>query len=355
MLFQRTHPVIGLDIGSSAIKLLQLKPSKKGYVLEKFGIKTIDPELIVDGAIMDAGRVVDAVKDLLREQAVKVKDVVISVSGHSVIVKKISLPPMTEDELEESIKWEAEQYIPFDVNDVNIDFHILPPGDAAGDGKETMTVVLVAVKKDRLAEYTSLVMEAGLNPVVVDVDAFTLENLYGMEYDVSPSEVVALVNIGASVMNIHIIKGGNFSFTRDISTGGNRYTEMIQRDLNVSYEAAEQAKRGESVAGVSSEALDGIIATMNGELVAEIGRSFDYFRSTSTQETIDRVLLGGGTAKVPGLVPFMNERLGVPVDVLDPFRKIQVNSKLVDPDLLKAVGPQAAVVVGLAIRRPDDR
>src|SRR3990172_1225150 len=287
MWFQRAQPVIGLDIGSSAIKVLQLTPSKKGYVLEKFGIKTIDPELIVDGAVMDAGRVVDAVKDLWGEQAVKVKDVVISVSGHSVIVKKISLPPMTEDELEESIKWEAEQYIPFDVN---IDFHILPPGDAAGDGKETMSVVLVAVKKDRLAEYTSLVMEAGLNPVVVDVDAFTLENLYGMGYDVSPTEVIALVNIGASVMNIHIIKGGNFSFTRDISAGGNRYTEMIQRDLNVSYEVAERAKRGESVDGVSSEALDGIIATMNTELVAEIGRSFDYFRSTSTQETIDRFL-----------------------------------------------------------------
>jgi Tfp pilus assembly PilM family ATPase len=151
MWFQRAQPVIGLDIGSSAIKLLQLTSSKKGYALEKFGIKTIDPELIVDGAVMDAGRVVDAVKELLREQAVKTKDVVISVSGHSVIVKKINLPPMTEDELEESIKWEAEQYIPFDVNDVNLDFHILPNPDAGGEGKDTMAVVLVAVKKDRLS------------------------------------------------------------------------------------------------------------------------------------------------------------------------------------------------------------
>jgi type IV pilus assembly protein PilM len=355
MLFQRAHPVIGLDIGSSAIKLLQVKPTKKGYALEKFGMKTIDPELIVDGAVMDAGRVIDALKELLREQAVKVKDVVISVSGHSVIVKKINLPPMTEEELEESIKWEAEQYIPFDVNDVNLDFHILPNTDAGGEGKDTMTVVLVAVKKDRLSEYTSLVMEAGLNPVIVDVDAFTLENVYGTGYDVSGSEVVALVNIGASVMNIHILKGGHFAFTRDISTGGNRYTEMIQRDLNLSYEAAERAKRGESVEGVNPVALGEVITTMNSELVAEIGRSFDYFRSTSTQETIDRVLLSGGTAKIAGLAPFMNERLGVPVDMIDPFRKFDVNSKLVDPDLLQAVGPQAAVVVGLAIRRPGDR
>ncbi len=355
MLFQRAQPVIGLDIGSSAIKLLQLASSKKGYALEKFGIKTIDPELIVDGAVMDAGRVVDAVKELLREQAVKAKDVVISVSGHSVIVKKINLPPMTEDELEESIKWEAEQYIPFDVNDVNLDFHILPNPDVGGEGKDTMAVVLVAVKKDRLSEYTSLVMEAGLNPVVVDVDAFTLENVYGIGYEPSGSEVSALVNIGASVMSIHIVKGGNFSFTRDISTGGNKYTEMIQRDLNVGYEAAERAKRGESVKGVAPEALAEVINTMNGELAAEIGRSFDYFRSTSTQETIDRVFLSGGTAKIAGLAPFMSERLGVPVEMLDPFRHIEVNSKIVDSDLLKAVGPQASVVVGLAIRRPGDR
>lgn len=354
MWFQRTQPVIGLDIGSSAIKLLQLKPSKKGYVLEKFGIKPIDPELIVDGAVMDAGRVVDALKELVREQGVKTKDVVISVSGHSVIIKKISLPSMTEDELEESIKWEAEQYIPFDVNDVNLDFHILPNTEVA-DGGDSMAVVLVAVKKDRLSEYTSLVMEAGLNPVVVDVDAFTLENLYGVGYGATGSEVVALVNIGASVMNIHIVKGGHFSFTRDISTGGNRYTEMIQRDLNVAFDAAERAKRGEIVEGVNPEALQEIIATMNGELAAEIGRSFDYFRSTSTQETIDRVFISGGTAKIPGLAALMSERLGVSVEMMDPFRNIQVGGKTVDAEALAAAGPQAAVVMGLALRRPGDR
>jgi type IV pilus assembly protein PilM len=353
-MFQRAQAVVGLDIGSSAIKLLQLKATKKGYVLEKFGIKTIDPELIVDGAVMDAGRVVDALKDLLREQGVKVKDVVISVSGHSVIVKKINVPPMTEEELDESIKWEAEQYIPFDVNDVNLDFHILPTADAA-DGKDTMTVILAAVKKDRLSEYTSLVTEAGLNPVVVDVDAFTLENVYGDAYGTMGSEVVALVNIGASVMNIHIVKGGNFSFTRDISTGGNRYTETIQRDLNVSYEAAERAKRGETVDGVNPDAVAEVISTMNGELAAEIGRSFDYFRSTSTQETIDRVLLSGGTAKLGGLAPFLSERLGVPVELMDPFRHIKINPKTVDPEMIAEVGPQASVVVGLATRRPGDR
>lgn len=354
MFFHHAQPVLGLDIGSNAIKLLQLKATKKGYVVEKFGIKTIDPELIVDGAVMDAGRVVDVLKELLREQAVKIKDVVISVSGHSVIVKKISVPPMTEEELSESIKWEAEQYIPFDVNDVNLDFHILPSSDAP-DGKDAMTVVLAAVKKDRLSEYTALVTEAGLNPVVVDVDAFTLENVYGTAYGSTGSEVVALVNIGASVMNIHIVKGGNFWFTRDISTGGNRYTETIQRDLNLSYDAAERAKRGEAVEGVNVNALAEVITTMNGELAAEIGRSFDYFRSTSTQETIDRVLLSGGTAKLAGLAPFLSERLGVPVELLDPFRQLRVNPKTVSPELIAEVGPQATVVVGLAIRRPNDQ
>jgi len=211
--FLQNKEVVGLDIGSGAIKAVQLKKSKRGYTLKKFGVLPIDPELIVDGAIMDAAQVASAIRELFDKESIRVKNVAISVSGHAVIVKKISLPLMTEEELQESIKWEAEQFIPFDINDVNIDFHILQTSDMQRE-EQQMPVLLVAVKKDTLNEYMNLVLEAGLKPVIGDVDAFALENMYTTNYDIQGGETVALINIGASVMNMNIVKGGVFAFTR---------------------------------------------------------------------------------------------------------------------------------------------
>lgn len=355
--FSGTKPMIGLDIGSSAIKVVQLKELKDGYHLEKFGIKNLDPEMIVDGTVMDAGRVVEALKELLAEQKIKVKDAAISISGHSVIVKKINLPVMSEEELEESIKWEAEQYIPFDMNDVNIDFHILGTGgDLEGqEGQEQMSVLLIAAKKDKLSEYTSLVTEAGLTPQIVDVDAFTIENMYGINYDTNEGEVVALVNIGASVMNINILRSSISSFTRDISIGGNRYAEAMQRELNLSYEDSEKAKVEENPEGVDPEALNSVINTVNTEVAGEISRSIDYFRTTSAQENIDSVILCGGAARSRGLIQLLTERLGVEVELANAFNRIQIDQKQFDLEQLQAMGPQAAVGVGLAIRRIGDR
>ncbi len=352
--FSKAKPLFGLDIGSSTIKLVQLKESKKGLSLEKFGIKALPPELIVDGTVMDAGSIVDVLKELLAEQKIKTKEVAISISGHSVIVKKITLPMMGEEELEESIKWEAEQYIPFDINDVNIDFHIL--GAAEGqEGQPQMNVLLVAAKKDKLNEYTSLVAEAGLNAMVVDVDAFAIENMYCVNYEGLENEVVALVNIGASVMNINILKNSTSAFTRDISIGGNRYTEAIQRDLNLTYPDAEKAKKEDPPSGVDPQALDALIANVNGEVAGEITRSIDYFRTTSAQEDITRVVLCGGASKLKGLGTFLAERLGLTVDLADPFSRIDVDKKLYDPEMLREMAPQVAVGVGLALRKLGDR
>lgn len=352
--FSRSKPLFGLDIGSSAIKLVQLKEGKHGYSLERFGIKTMDPELIVDGTVMDAGRVGEILKELLAEQKVKLKDVAISISGHSVIVKKISLPVMTEEELEESIKWEAEQYIPFDINDVNIDFHILGTGDGP-EGQTQMSVLLVAAKKDKLTEYTSLVAEAGLTPVVMDVDAFAVENMYGVNYDVIGGDAVALVNVGASVMNINVLKDSVSAFTRDISVGGNKYTETIQKELNVTHEEAEKAKMGEGGGGADPEAVNAVISTVNNEVAGEIVRSIDYFRTTSSQEALEKVVLCGGASKIKGLVPLLSERLGVAVELANPFGKIHIDKKMFDEEYLREVAPQAAVGVGLAIRKAGDR
>lgn len=351
---RKAKPLVGIDVGSSAIKMVQVREARNGYVLERFGVRSLEPELIVDGAIMDAGPIVDAIKGLAAECRIKTKDVALSVAGHSVIIKRVKLSPMSEDELEEMIKWEAAQYIPFDINEVNLDFAIL--GEPHGDeGQGEMNVALVAVKKDKLAAYTSLIMDAGLRPVVVDVDAFTLENMYGLNYDVNMNEVVGLVNVGASVINLNILAGGAFAFTRDISIGGNRYTEMIQKELNISYTAAEAAKRGQQNREADAGAVDAIIATVNNEVATEVSRSLDYFRTTTTHDRVDKLMLSGGGAMIKGLTDALTERCQVPLELANPFRRIEIDKKTVNLEQLKESALQAAVGVGLAIRRLGDR
>jgi len=345
--------LIGLDIGSSAIKLVQMKQHKGQYSLQKFGAMPLEPEVIVDGTVMDQGRVVTAIKDLLQETNVKLKDVAMSISGHSVIVKKINLPPMPDDELEGQVKLAAEQYIPFDINEVNIDFHVLNALEQTEEGQPQMSVLLVAAKKDKINELTELVRGAGLTPVVLDVDAFAIENMYGINYDLQADDVTALVNVGASVMNINIMKGGTSVFTRDISIGGNRYTEAIQRDMGVSYEDAEGAKKGQGD-GVDKEMLTTVIDGVSAEVASEIARSVDYFKTTSEGD-ITKIFLCGGSAKVSGLVTQLSDRMGLEVELANPFRQVDTTASGLDPDSLPEIAPVAAVGVGLALRARGDR
>src|SRR5471030_1941325 len=234
---------LGLDIGSSSVKLVQLKESKRGYVLEAFGVAPLPPEAIVDGALMNSTAIVEAIRGLVSQYKLKNREVAIGVSGHSVIIKKISMPRMTREELEESIQWEAEQYIPFDVKDVNIDVQIL---NAEGNDPATgqMDVLLVAAKKDMINDYTSVVSEAGLDAKVVDVDAFAVQNAFETNYEIPKNETIVLVNAGASVVNINVLAKGLTVFTRDVTMGGNQFTEEIQKQLNVSYDEAEKLKVG---------------------------------------------------------------------------------------------------------------
>jgi type IV pilus assembly protein PilM len=346
--------LVGLDIGSSAIKLVQLKESKGRYFLQKFGVKPLEPEVIVDGTVMDEGRVVSAMRELFDECGVKNKQVAISISGHAVIIKKISLPPMPDDELEGQVRLAAEQYIPFDINEVNIDFHVLP-AETAGDAQGEMSVILVAAKKDKINELTELVKGAGLLPMVMDVDAFAIENMHAINYPMAHDETTALVNLGASVMNVNIIRGGVSLFTRDIPLGGNRYTEAIQRETGLSYEEAEEAKRGAREGGPRAAALGAVIDGVNGEVASEIARTVDYFKSSGSQTDLDRMLLCGGVVRVKGLVQQLGERMQIPVDVANPFGEIDVTGSGVDQDFLEEMAPIAAVGVGLALRAVGDR
>ncbi|MDA8431712.1 MAG: type IV pilus assembly protein PilM [Nitrospiraceae bacterium] len=342
---------IGLDLGSSYIKTVKLKESKSQYELELFDIHPLPPELIVDGSIIDSIRLVDSIKEMVKKTGVKTKDTAISISGHSsVIIKRISLPEMSEEDLSESIKFEAEQYVPFDIEDVNLDFQILGPKEEPGQ----MDVILVAVKKDIINEYIAVIREAGLNPIVVDIDAFALENMYGINYEIEPEKNVALLNIGASTINMSILKGGISVFTRDSSLGSNLHTEALQREFNLAYENAEKLKRGEAVENVSPEDAAAVIESASEEILSEIVRSFDYYRSTTLHEDISEVIFSGGCALLKDFASMISSRTGIETKVAEPFRNIKLSNKL-DIAYINEMAPMMAVAVGLALRRQGDR
>src|SRR6266849_2799543 len=319
---------LGLDIGSSSVKLVQLKEAKRGYILDAFGVAPLPPEAIVDGALMNSTAIVEAIRQVLSQYKLKNREVAIGVSGHSVIIKKISMPRMSQEELEESIQWEAEQYIPFDVKDVNID-------------------------------YTLVVSEAGLLPVVVDVDAFAVQNAFEVNYDAPRNETVVLVNAGASVCNINVLANGFTTFTRDVTIGGNQFTEEIQKQLNVSYDEAEKLKVGGDAAqdsdSVVPQEVERVIQGVADQMAGEIQRSLDFYTATAADSHISRLYLSCGTAKIPALFKVIEQRVGVPVEILNPFKGVEIDNRRFDPNYVMDVAPSAAVAIGLALRRSNER
>jgi type IV pilus assembly protein PilM len=348
---------LGLDIGSSSVKMILLRETKRGYALQSFGMAPLPPEAIVDGALMNSAAIVTAIQELVAAQNIKHREVAIGVSGHSVIIKKITLPKMSQAELDESIAWEAEQYIPFDVKDVNIDTQILTPAGAEIAGQ--MDVLLVAAKKDMIGDYTSVVAEAGLEPAIVDVDAFAVQNAFETNYGTGEGETVVLINAGASVVNINILANGVTTFTRDITVGGNGFTEEIQKQLNVSYDEAEALKVGGRIGSdadaVVPQEVERVIQGVAEQMAGEIQRSLDFYSATAADGKISRVLLSGGTAKIPALVKTIEARVAVPVEILNPFKNIEIDPRRFDPAYVMEVAPMAAVAVGLGLRRPGDK
>ena len=353
-MFRKAKAVVGLDIGSSAVKAVELKPAGKGYKVTGFGSEPIPPDSIVDGAIIDAAAVADAIRRLFDSRGIKTKDVAASLSGNAVIVKKITLPVMTEAELAESIYWEAEQYIPFDIQDVNLDYQILDKGDAA-NGKGTMDVLLVAAKKEKIADYTGVIAQAGRSAVVVDVDAFALQNAYEINYGIEPGAVVVLLNAGASATNINILQGDQSVITRDISIGGNAYTEALQRELSLPYESADALKRGIPVDGASYDDARPVLRAVTENMMLEIQKTFDFFKATAASDKIDRIVLSGGASRAEAFTEMLADRFEAPVEPFDPFKRIGFEGKKFQVDAPADVAPTVAVAVGLALRRVGDR
>jgi type IV pilus assembly protein PilM len=352
MLFQKKKDVIGIDLGSSSVKIVHLKEAKGGYQLAGLGMAMLPSEAIVDNAIMDSRSIVSIVKGLVESQRVKTKNVATSISGHSVIIRKIQLPIMTEEEMEASIQWEAEQYIPFEISEVNLDFQILGPD--AHDAS-LMNVILVAAKKEFVNDYVSLFKECGLNPQVVDIDCFAVENVYEVSYGANENEIVALIDMGASSMNVNVLRGGMSVFTRDIQVGGSAYNEEIQKRLGLNYEEAETVKLGGELADVSAEAVADIMEDATESLTQEVQRSLDFFSATSSDEKVQKVFITGGVSSIPAVRTSLENRLGVEVHVIDPWRQIAFSEKDFDLEYLQAMGPVYTVATGLAMRRMGDR
>ncbi len=346
--------VVGLDIGSSSIKAVELglKGRGKEFELSHLGVAKLPPEAIVQGAFLNSSAIAESIREAVDNAKIKTKNVAAAVCGHSVIVKKVSLPTMTRDELDEQIRWEAEQYIPFDVNEVNLDFQILEAPATEGQ----MDVLLVAAKKDLIDDYVQVISEAGLVPVAIDVAAFAVENAYEANYEVKTEETVALVNIGAQVVNINIVSEGTPAFTRDITTAGNQYTEEIQKALSISFDEAERIKlgsrRGDDSKDVVPQEVEQAMQQVTETLIGEISRSLDFFAATSAESRIEKVVLGGGGANVSGFVNAFKERTGLPVEVMNPLSRMIPSSKF-EQDFLDDVAPSLGVGVGLALRRVD--
>lgn len=344
---------VGIDIGSSSVKMCHLKRTKKGVQLNAFGHIPLPSETVVDGALMNWNRVVDAIQELLASHRVRHKQAALSISGHAVIIKKISLPQMTREALDESLHWEAQQFIPFDMADVYLDAQILreAPGQAG-----QMDVVMVAARKDYVNDFTSALAEAGLEPMVCDVDAFAVQTMFEENYDIDPTQTVVLVNLGAAKTNINIIADGISSFTRDLTIGGNQFTEEIQKQLHVAHEEAEALKVG----GTDRSGADAVVPHevqralqhVAEAVTTEIHRSLDFYSATTAAPPPSKIYLSGGTARLQVLAKSLETRLQIPAEVIDPFRRIDISGH--DEAYLRSLAPSAAVAVGLALRYPGD-
>lgn len=353
-LFSGGKQLAGLDIGSSCIKLAEIQETPQGRVLGLFSQLPLAKGVIVDGIVVQPQALTATIKDLFRQSGCKRKKIATSLSGHAAIVKKATFAQMEEDELRALIHDEAGKYLPFDdMSAVDYDFQIL--GENPYNPNQ-MEVLIVAAKKDIIEGYTDAIEAAGLNAVIMDVDSFALETMHEENYDIEEDDVVILINIGASITNLNAVKGGASIFTRDFTVGGNSVTEAIAAGLGLPFEEAERAKI--NGAGDDEQArkafFDGLI-TYADSLCSEIERSVDYFRSTFGAETISKVLVSGGGAVIPGLVGELGQRLQIETEIVNPFKKIRVDKKVLTPGAAEGVGSIAAVCIGLALRKIGDK
>jgi len=342
-LFSRKKTTVALDIGSGLIKLVAVTHGAGDPVLTKVAYTSVVDDAIVEGEIMDPGIVADAVKGLLASAGIKTKQVVIAVGGRDVIIKKIQMDRMKEADAREVIRWEAEQHVPFDMENVELDFQILDP---EGEGLQ-MTVLLVAAKRELVENKLALLAEAGLLPSIIDVDAFALHNAFEVNYPDEMRGVVGLVNIGHEMTNINILEDGIPVLTRDLPVGTRRFREDIQRERGLSAEEADQLLQGFE----RSEVLDPFLETRGEELAVGIERAGAFLQSASRSAGgISRLWLTGGGGRIPGLNKVLADRLRLPVELANPLARLQVAEGVFSTMNMDEISPLLMLPIGLALR-----
>ncbi len=343
--------LIGVDIGASSIKVVQLKAARKKLQLVRYGYADLPPQTIIDGHIMSSSYVVEALLKIWTDNKISLKDVAVGVYGQSVIVRKITVPLMTPEELEEQIGWEAEQHIPFDIKVMSIDYEVLRKRPEAGQ----MDLLLVAAKKDEINDYAAILREAKLRPLVVDINAFTIQNIFESQYGLPEDATVALLNVGAAVSSLNIVSQGVSSFTREIANAGNQITEEIQKQCNVPYEQAEAYKCGGGPTQIVPQEVHQIIQTACDGLAGEIQRSLDFYLATSGEQEISKIYVAGGSAYLAPLCKAIEKRSRTQVEVLDPLANLAIDTKFVNEQALRARAAQMCVALGLSLRSDREK
>jgi len=351
MVFGKKENLVGLDIGSRSIKAAQIVDSKRGPTLKHFGIVDIAHGAIEEGTINDPESVAQSIQQLFKSYGIKSSNVAVSIGGYSVIVKKINVQTMAEEQLQETIHFEAEQYIPFDVSDVNLDFQILGEDET---NPNQMNVFLVAAKKEMVNDYINLVNLAGLNPCIVDVEAFALQNAFESSYDIQDDNI-ALIDIGASKTSLNILKGSSSVFMRDVSLGCGQINQKIMSLIECTFEEAEQLKHEGNPNRLTPEDLKGIVSSVVADWCTEIRRALDFFYSTYPEDQIKRIILSGGGANISEFQQLLATEASAEVESINPFQNFQLEEKRFDDAYIKQIGPQAAISMGLAMRKVDDK
>jgi type IV pilus assembly protein PilM len=357
MYLSEKTPLVAVDIGTHSIKIAQLLPSRRGkHELLSFGLIPLKEDSIIDGVVKNYDDVVDTLVRLLKVEKVQTRFAVASLAGEAVIIKKIQVPVMSKEELEENIYQEAEQYIPFDIDDVSIDFHILGSVDNAlkedENAGETMEILLVAVQKEMIYNRTDVLTDAGLKPVIIDLDVFAIENAANMVMDLKSMGAVALIDLGESFTHINIMMNGVTTYTRDIPIGGGYGTRRLMSKFEIPYVQAGEFKAGKIPSSIEEDSVIAVMTHAFSKLLEEVQKCFEFFSTTSNTE-VGRVLLCGGGSLVRGVEGFFADQLKIPVEILDPMKGLKVSSKKFDQATIEEMAPMATVAVGLATRRFD--
>ena len=353
MQFKKKGHLVGLDIGSAVIKVAEVQPSGKALKLNKFGMMPVPPGVIEEGQILDPEVLAELIRNLFKIHKINQKNVAIATGGASVVVKTITVPAVSEKALLDSIRFEAEQYIPYDIDEMNLDFQIMGSGE--DDDPDQMNVLLVAVRKELVAEYIDLIEAAGLHMGVIDVDSFAFQNVYEQVLGDAIEPLNLLIDIGMSKTSLNIVKGNDSLMMRDSSSGINQIRNEIVTELDCSLEDAENIISGVDKASLAEESLNEIYSGFSKMWCVEIQNLVKTFQNKSLHGLINQIYLCGGGGLVRGFPDMLSDELAIPVSILNPFDGFKTSSKNFSEAFIQRATPFASIALGLALRKVDDK